>query len=245
MPLVHQAMILTKDGLLLLDYKFRGGTGALNKSDPDLVSGLLSAILSVSKETSGGVVETIQQDRYKVVVSEGEFVYVLLFIDEESRELELVAKRIVNKFEKQFADHLDNFITDVDVFKAFADELEEMISQTFEVDAEILSRIIPAVTPIKNVLIFEKPMNHQVYAGPRDSFVSQHEHAFQEMAVSIIETQEKFSEKTLQFPKRSIFVYNTRVAILEDLGSHVLMIIGDNESQLLNTIKKIRKKADI
>ncbi|MCK5045404.1 MAG: hypothetical protein KAS22_02420, partial [Candidatus Heimdallarchaeota archaeon] len=88
MPIARQVMILTKEGLLLLDYKFRVDDVDLMETDPDLLSGMLSAILAVAKETTGGLVQTIHQDKYNVLISEGEKVYALLFIDEESRELD-------------------------------------------------------------------------------------------------------------------------------------------------------------
>jgi len=104
MPIVQQVMILTKEGLLLLDHRFRSSEGLDMETDPDLLSGMLmlSAILSVAKETTGGLVSTIQQDNYNVLVSEGEFVYALLFIDEESRELDNIAKTMVTRFEVKF-----------------------------------------------------------------------------------------------------------------------------------------------
>ena len=92
MPIARQVMILTKEGLLLLDHKFRAGDGDLMETDPDLLSGMLSAILAVAKETTGGLVQTIHQDKYNVLISEGEKTYALLFIDEESRELDNIAK---------------------------------------------------------------------------------------------------------------------------------------------------------
>ncbi|MCK5159543.1 MAG: hypothetical protein KAR08_10325, partial [Candidatus Heimdallarchaeota archaeon] len=81
MPIARQVMILTKEGLLLLDHKFRVDDGILMETDPDLLSGMLSAILAVAKETTGGLVQTINQDKYNVLISEGEKIYALLFID--------------------------------------------------------------------------------------------------------------------------------------------------------------------
>ncbi|MHA1211635.1 MAG: hypothetical protein ACTSSH_04150, partial [Candidatus Heimdallarchaeota archaeon] len=224
MPITRQVMILTKEGLLLIDHKFRSADGDLMATDPDLLSGMLSAILSIAKETSGGLVSTIQQDNYNVLVSEGERVYALLFIDEESRELDNIAKLIVSRFETKFKKELEEIITDIDIFGSFVDDLEEVYANIFKVDAELLSRIIPEVTPILNVSIFEKPMNHLVYSVPRDSFVSEYEHYFSEFAVKLIESEAEFSEKTLQFPKRTIVEFRERVIVAEDLGSHVLMI---------------------
>ncbi len=245
MPIARQVMILTKEGLLLLDYKFRYSDGMLMETNPDLLSGMLSAILTVAKETSGGLVSTIQQDNYNVLVSEGEKTYALLFIDEDSRELDNIAKLIVGRFETKYKDDLDGIISDVSIFKTFIEDLEEINAQIFKVDAELLSKLIPEVTPIKNVSIFEKPMNHQVYTGPRDPFVSEYEHYFTEFAVKLIESQADLSEKTLQFPSRSILQFKDNVIVLEDLGSHVLMIVGENADDIIARIKKIRRKAGI
>lgn len=245
MPIAKQVMILTKEGLLLLDYKFRSADGMLMETDPDLFSGMLSAILSVAKETTGGLVSTIQQDNYNVLVSEGEKVYALLFIDEESRELDNIAKVIVGRFETKYKNKLDEVISDVTIFREFINDLEEIYAQIFKVDAELLSKLIPEVTSIKNVSIFEKPMNHQVYTGPRDPFVSEYEHYFTEFAVKLIESQADFSEKTLQFSSRSVLQFKDKVIVLEDLGSHVLMIIGENADEILNRIRRIRRKAGI
>ncbi len=245
MPIARQVMILTKEGLLLLDYKFRSADDTLMEADPDLLSGMLSAILSVAKETTGGLVSNIQQNNYNVLVSEGEKIYALLFIDEESRELDNIAKLIVGRFETKYKEQLSEIMTDISAFKSFIPDLEEIYANIFKVDAELLSNIIPEVTPIKNVLIFEKPMNHQVYTGPRDPFVSEYEHYFQEFAVKLIESQADFCEKTLQFPKRSVIEFNDRVIVSEDLGSHVLMIIGENVDDILNKIKRIRRKVGL
>ena len=245
MPIARQVMILTKEGLLLLDHRFRSADGMKMETDPDLLSGMLSAILSVAKETTGGLVSTIQQDNYNVLVSEGEKIYALLFIDEGSRELDNIAKVIVGRFEAKYKEELDDIITDLSVYKTFIDDLEEIYAQIFKVDAELLSKLIPEVTPIKNVSIFEKPMNHQVYTGPRDPYVSEYEHYFTEFAVKLIESQADFSEKTLQFPSRSVLSFKDKVIVLEDLGSHVLMIIGENADDIINRIKRIRRKAGI
>jgi len=244
-PIARQVMILTKEGLLLLDYKFRVDDGILLETDPDLLSGMLSAILSVAKETTGGLVQTIHQHNYNVLVSEGEKVYALLFIDEESRELDNIAKLIVGRFEAKYEFELQDIVSDVSVFKTFVKDLEEIYAQIFKVDAEVLTKIIPEVTNIKNVSIFEKPMNHQVYTGPRDPFVSDYEQYFQDFAVKLIESQAEFSEKTLQFPNRTIMELRNRVIVMEDLGSHVLMIIGDNTDDILSKIKRIRRKAGL
>ncbi len=245
MPIVIQVMILTKEGLLLLDHRFRSSEGLEMETDPDLLSGMLSAILSVAKETTGGLVSTIQQDNYNVLVSEGEFVYALLFIDEDSRELDNIAKIMVKKFEVKFQEELKEFVPDISIFKTFIAELEEIYAQIFKVDAEILSKLIPEITAIKNVSIYEKPMNHQVYSGPRDPFVSEYEHAFQELALKTIEALAVFSEKTLEFQRSTIMYFKNRVIVFEDLGSHVLMFIGDNVDDITAKIKKIRRKAGI
>jgi hypothetical protein len=245
MAIAQQVMILNKDGLLLLEHRFRGGAGAIKNSDPDLVSGMLSAILSIAKETGGGIVQTIHQDNYKVIVSEGEFVYLYLFIDEESRELENIARMIVNRFERKFHDQLTEIISDLSIYQSFKDDLEEFYNRIFQVDAEVLSNLIPELTNIKNVIVFEKPMNHQVYTGPRDSFVNEFEHDYQELAVKIIESQAAFSDKTLEFPKRAILEYKTRTIVLEDLGTHVLMVIGDDKDDILSKIRKIGRKVGI
>lgn len=245
MPIARQVMILTKEGLLLLDHKFRVDDGDLMETDPDLLSGMLSAILAVAKETTGGLVQTINQDKYNVLISEGEKTYALLFIDEESRELDNIAKLIVGRFEAKFKEELMEIVSDVSVFKTFLKDLDEIYAQIFKVDAELLTKIIPEVTNIKNVSIFEKPMNHQVYTGPRDPFVSDYEHYFQEFALKLIESQAEFSERTLQFLNRTILDFGTRVIVLEDLGSHVLMIIGENADDILSKIKRIRRKAGL
>lgn len=245
MPIARQVMILTKDGLLLLHYKFRGAETLEMETDPDLFSGMLSAILSIAKESTGGLVKTINQDNYNVLVSEGEKIYVLLFIDEESRELYNIAKAMVGRFETQFKKELSGIITDTTIYQQFIEELEEIYAEIFRVDAELLAKIIPEVTQIKNVSIFEKPMNHQVYTGPRDPFVSEYEHQFQELALKIIESYANFAEKTLEFHKRSILTFKNRAIVLEDLGSHVLMFIGENVDDILSKIKRIRKKAGL
>ncbi|NHJ41368.1 MAG: hypothetical protein FK731_15150 [Asgard group archaeon] len=245
MAIAKQIMILTKEGLLLLDYKFRATEGISMETDADLLSGMLSAILSVAKETTGGLVQTITQDNYNVLISEGERVYALLFIDEESRELENIAKLIVNRFETKYREELEEIISDVSIFKEFLEELEEIYAQLFRVDAELLTKLIPEVTPIRNVSIFEKPMNHQVYTGPRGPFVSEYEQQFQELAVKIIDAQTNFTEKTLQFNHRTVIEYRDRVVVFEDLGSHVLMIIGENADDIISKVKKIRRKAGI
>lgn len=245
MAIAQQVMILTKEGLLLLDYKFRSNTLSIAEADPDLLSGMLSAILSVAKETTGGLVQTINQDKYNVLVSEGEHVYALLFIDEASKELANIARSIVNRFEAKFKTELNGIITGIDEFKTFIDDLEEIYAQLFRVDAELIAKLIPEVTPIMNVSIFEKPMNHQVYSGPRDGLVSDFEHEFNEIAVKLIESLSNLSDKTLDFPIRTIMEFKQRVIVLEDLRSHVLMIIGKNLDDILSKLKRIRKKTGL
>ena len=245
MPIARQVMILSKDGLLLLDHRFRSGDGMQMETDPDLLSGMLSAILSVAKETTGGLVQTINQNNYNVLVSEGEHVYGLLFIDEGTRELDNIAKVIVGRFETKYQDELQEIISNVDVFKSFVDDLEEIYAAIFKIDAELLSKLIPEVTNIMNVSIFEKPMNHQVYSGPRDTFVNEYDGYFQELALSVIESMSIFTEKTLEFHDRSILQFKNRIIVLEDLGSHVLMIIGENADDIVSRIRKIKKKSGI
>ena len=63
--------------------------------------------------------------------------------------------------------------------------------------------------------------------------------------MSIIEAKTTFAEKTLEFSKRTVLTFSNRVICLEDLGSHVLMIVGKKADSILSTIKKIRKKAGI
>jgi len=245
MPIAKQVMILTKEGLLLLDHKFRTDDHFFIETDSDLLSGMLSAILSVAKETTGGLVQTINQDKYNVLVSEGEHIYVLLFIDEGSKELNKIAKLIVREFETKFKEELNELLPDISVFKSFVQDLEVIYAQLFRVDAELLSKLIPEVTSIMNVSIYEKPMNHQVYSGPRDSFVSEYEHSYNDFIVKLIENQSDLTEKTLDFPRRTIIEFMNWAIILEDLGTHVLTIIGDNSDELLSKVKKIRKKTGI
>ena len=245
MPIARQVMILTKEGLLLLDHKFRGADGLPMETDPDLLSGMLSAILSVAKETTGGVVQTINQDNYNVIVGEGERVYALLFIDEGSRELYNIAKIIVGRFEAKYSDEIDEVISDLSIFKSFIDDLEEIYAEIFKIDAELLSKLITEVSSIMNVSIFEKPMNHQVYSGPRDAFVNEYNNSIQELALKMIESLSLFNEQTLEFLNRCVLEFKHRVIVFEDLGTHILMIVGDHKEDILNKIKKIRRKTGI
>ena len=245
MPIAKQVMILSKDGLLLLDYKFRTGEGLPLATSPDLYSGMLSAILSVAKETTGGLVKTINQDNYNVIVSEGEKIYALLFIDEGSRELYNIAKLIAGRFEAKYKEDITDIITDVSKYRSFIQDLEEIYAEIFKIDAELLSKLISEVSSIKNVSIFEKPMNHQVYSGPRDTFVSEYDGFIQDLALSVIETLSLFSEQTLEFHSRSVLEFKSRVIVFEDLGTHILMVIGDDRDEIINKIKKIRKKTSL
>ncbi|MFW9921864.1 MAG: hypothetical protein ACFFDW_01075 [Candidatus Thorarchaeota archaeon] len=245
MPIAKQVMILSKEGLLLLDHKFRGGEGLPMATDPDLFSGMLSAILSVAKETTGGLVKTINQDNYNVIVGEGEKVYALLFIDEGSRELYNIAKMIVGRFEAKFREQILDIIPDISMYKSFIEDLEEIYAEIFKIDAELLSKLISEVSTIMNVSIYEKPMNHQVYSGPRDAFVSENDSFIQDLALATIESLSLFSEQTLEFHKRSILEFKSRTIIFEDLGTHILMITGEDQDDILNKIKRIRRKAGI
>lgn len=242
MPIAKEVMILTKDGLLLLDHKFRTGEGLRNDTSPDLFSGMLSAILSVAKETSGGLVKTINQDNYNVIISEGETIYALLFIDEGSRELSNIAKLIAGRFEAKYKEQLKGIITDVSPFQSFVEDLEEIYAEIFKIDAELLSKLIQEVTSIMNVSIYEKPMNHQVYSGPRDAFASEYENSIQELSLTIIESLSLFSEQTLEFHHQSVIEFKNKVLVFEDLGTHILTILGDSKDDILGKVKKIRKR---
>jgi hypothetical protein len=242
MPIAKQVMILTKDGLLLLDHKFRTGEGLPKETSPDLFSGMLSAILSVAKETTGGLVKTINQDNYNVIVSEGEKIYALLFIDEGSRELSNIAKIIAGRFEAKYKDQLKEIITDVTPYQSFVEDLEEIYAEIFKIDAELLSKLITEVSSIMNVSIYEKPMNHQVYSGPRDAFVSEYESNIQELALAVIESLSLFSERTLEFHNYTVMEFKSKVIVFDDLGTHILMIVGVFKDDILNKIKRIKKR---
>ena len=54
-----------------------------------------------------------------------------------------------------------------------------------------------------------------------------------------------YAEKTLEFHKRSVMNFKNRAIVLEDLGSHVLMFIGENVEDILAKVKRIRKRAGI
>jgi hypothetical protein len=242
MPIVKQIMILTKDGLLLFEENFQNHNPSLLKADSDLFSGFLSAILSVAKETSGGSVQTISQNRYKVIVSEGTYVYVLLFIDEESRELENIARQIVGLFENKYQENLIRPLSDTNVYDTFTKDLENVLGQIFQVDAELISKLIPEISEVKDVAIYEKPMNHQVYSGPRTNFLLRNENQIHELVINIIEAQAEFSAKTAIKPKQTIVEFKDRTLLLEDLGTHVIMFIDEKPKDIQNKLKNIRKK---
>lgn len=99
--------------------------------DPDLISGFLVAINSFGQEISNRSIQSINFEDYQIAVEVAEHYYLALAYRDgfPARSLKKLISDIGHKFESRFADHLDTFCGNIDVFESFDTSLEEIVKK--------------------------------------------------------------------------------------------------------------------
>jgi hypothetical protein len=98
--------ITTTDGLSMFNYTF-----GIQKIDPALISGMLTAIISFVKEAtkSRQFLRTIEHGDVVLVVEFGKHVFGTIVADHETPDLRIKLRKFIDKYEEKHADILQNF----------------------------------------------------------------------------------------------------------------------------------------
>ena len=156
--------ITTKNGILLFSHFFVSG---FSDVDEDLRAGLMTAILNAVKETHQDTgISTIDQGKYLVHIVEGMFTYGLFFSNENDLKEHKFANRILDRFENDFNEILQNIISfEENDFLIFHDYLKKEYSTLISIDVVGLSKMIDLMESsiISDYIILEKTKLNQVF----------------------------------------------------------------------------------
>lgn len=156
--------ITTKDGILLFSHFFVPG---FSEVDEDLRAGLMTAILNAVKETHQDTrISTIDQGKYLVHIVEGTFAYGLFFSNENDKKEHKFANKILDRFESEFNEILENNISfEENDFMIFHEYLKKEYSTLISIDVVGLSKMIEIMESsiISDYIILEKTKLNQVF----------------------------------------------------------------------------------
>ncbi len=159
-------IIVAKNGLLLYKHAF---FPEFREVVDDLLSGLMTAVVSMSSELKAGAVSYVKLEDQEVLVSEGNRIYGFFFTTERDDNLPRFARNILTDFEREFSKELNNMeAVDTTVFKRFHEIADLNYDNLFHIDIEKLQEIIPHLQEFENVILLERPFYHQVYTALQD-----------------------------------------------------------------------------
>ncbi len=159
-------IIVAKNGLLLYKHSF---FPEFRDLVDDLLSGLMTAVVSMSSELKAGAVSYVKLEDQEVLVSEGERTYGFFFTTERDDNLPRFARSIITDFEREFTKELDNMeAVESTKFERFQEIADLNYDSLFHIDIEKLQEIIPHLQEFDNVILLERPFYHQVYTALKD-----------------------------------------------------------------------------
>ncbi|MHA1132072.1 MAG: hypothetical protein ACTSQI_03200 [Candidatus Helarchaeota archaeon] len=111
-------IIFKKRGLPAFHLKFREA----EQLHPDLVSGFITAIQQFAKElhpVERKDINLIKRDDFVIMIEDGERVFGAVIANMEDKDARTILKRVVNAFEDEYEEHLDDFGVNTIIFESF------------------------------------------------------------------------------------------------------------------------------
>ncbi|MFX0136421.1 MAG: hypothetical protein ACFFDN_22455 [Candidatus Hodarchaeota archaeon] len=126
---LRNLFVISKEGLSLYEYMF-----GVEYQDPELISGMISAIISFVKEATGSkkLLRTIDQEDKKVILYHGQFCTSALLSE---KDLPIIHKRIekfTDAFEARYRKKILHWKGDARIFK----NSDEIVAKFFPVDVK-------------------------------------------------------------------------------------------------------------
>jgi len=125
--MLHYVVIVQREtGLPLFDYQ---AAPNFIQIKPELISGLLTALRSLTAELKIGELSKFDSMNKKVIISVGKHVYAALVVDieESDAEWENNASTIVEEFEKKY--NLESFNGDLKTYQSFTEVMDKLMIQ--------------------------------------------------------------------------------------------------------------------
>jgi hypothetical protein len=148
--------IITKPGILVFSHDFTKYWK--KKRNPDMHAGLITAALTVLKETQGETTTAIKQVGYTLLLYEGVLTYGILTTSQEDPVLYDFLKSIILKFELMFLSDLyeESFInrSDFEVFREIVNDEYNELNRLNQEGLRTLLRIMHQ-SNVTNFIIFE------------------------------------------------------------------------------------------
>ncbi|MFB0562624.1 MAG: hypothetical protein ACETWM_15570 [Candidatus Lokiarchaeia archaeon] len=122
-PNIYALYFIERDsGKCMYHQKFSGV-----EVDPDRLSGFISAIVSFSEELLPKMgdewLKTIDRGSFKLIVERGNNVYGLLIAAQETPEMRMKLKSLINNFEKKFSSEIQEWKGELGVFENFRNDI--------------------------------------------------------------------------------------------------------------------------
>jgi len=124
---LHHLLVISKNGTPMYSYSF----GPTIK-DTALISGMLSAIASFMKETTGSMkqLKIIDQEDKKIILSYGEQITIAILADKNLPIIHKRAKEFATRFEEQYSQRVSKWTGDTSIFKG----ANKLVEEYFPVD---------------------------------------------------------------------------------------------------------------
>ncbi|MBY9008180.1 MAG: hypothetical protein KGD63_15680 [Candidatus Lokiarchaeota archaeon] len=194
---LHNLFILSKEGTSMYDYSF-----GIEMKNPELISGMISALTSFIKEATGSKknLRTIDQQDKKLILSHGKYITAAMLSD---KDLPIIHKRIAEfteSFEINFGKHLLNWRGEQSIFKG----AEAIVTKYFPVSTE--EQVIRGVRKRlmefrERLLIIENPMDIVPMMREITEFTSHYQEIINKYAYKDFNELIKISEEKIRTEK--------------------------------------------
>ncbi|MFX1283135.1 MAG: hypothetical protein ACFFB5_05745 [Promethearchaeota archaeon] len=164
--------ITTKEsGIPLFTHEFRPD---VLFTDHDIRGGLIGAIMQVMGETFGQQeTKIVNYGHYSAILTEGDYVYGVLFTYQTGPIFEKFCRGLVENFENQYYSKLEKLmspktIIDVSEYADFSKECNEAYNSLIHIDETKLSKLLDIIHSyhdriFENMIIFLRPEMSQIY----------------------------------------------------------------------------------
>ena len=158
-----------ESGIPLFTHEFRPDT----LFDSEIRGGLFTAIMQVMGETFGRQeTRIVNYGHYNAILTEGDFVYGILFTFQTGPIFEKFSRELVIDFEKKFHPKLENLSAPDSVIESsdfdFSNECSEAYNSLLHIDETKLGKLLDIIHSyhdriFENTIIFLRPEMSQIY----------------------------------------------------------------------------------
>ncbi|MFX0211551.1 MAG: hypothetical protein ACFFDT_36575 [Candidatus Hodarchaeota archaeon] len=159
-----------ESGILLFTHEFRPD---VLFTDSDIRGGLIGAIMQVMGETFGQQeTKIVNYGNYNAILTEGEFVYGVLFTFQTGPIFEKFCRGLVENFESKFQSKLERLMSPDTLIEEseydFSNECTEAYNTLLHIDETKLSKLLDIIHSyhdriFENMIIFLRPEMSQIY----------------------------------------------------------------------------------